>query len=78
MLQWLTSIIWTIVVAVVVTVNADNLVGLGLLQSVSYIKPILTHEKLFAVGKSGATSNLFFLGLGWPWVGLGLGSSTVS
>ena len=34
-------------------------------------KPILTHETLFAVGKSGpnATFNLFFLGLGWPWVG---------
>ena len=32
-------------------VFAENLVGLGLLQSVSYIKPILTHEKLFAVGK---------------------------
>ena len=29
------------------------------------------HEKIFAVGKSGpiATFNLFFLGLGWPWVG---------
>ena len=38
--------------------------------SVSYIKPNLTHEKL-SVGKSGpnATFNLFFLGLGWPWVG---------
>ena len=34
-------------------------------------KPILTHEKLFAVGKSGphATFNLLFLGWGWPWVG---------
>ena len=51
-------------------VFADNLVGLGF-SSVSYIKPILTHEKLFAVGKSGpnATFNLIFLGLGWPWVG---------
>ena len=48
-----------------------NLVGLGLLQSVSCIKSIPTHEKLLAVGKSGpiATFNLFFLGLGWPWVG---------
>ena len=28
-------------------------------------------KKIFAVGKSGpkATFNLFFLGLGWPWVG---------
>ena len=50
---------------------AKNWVGLGFLKSVSYIKPILTHEKLLAVGKSGpiATFNLFFLGLGWPWVG---------
>ena len=38
---------------------------------ISYIKPIPTHEKIFAVGNSGphATFNLFFLGLGWPWVG---------
>ena len=37
----------------------------------SYIKPILTHEKIFGVGKSApsATFNLFFLGLGWPCVG---------
>ena len=43
----------------------------GFLQSVSYIKPILTQEKLFAVGTSGrnATFKLIFLGLGWPWVG---------
>ena len=49
---------------------ATNLVWLGLLWSVSYIKPILTHEKIFAVGKSGpiATFNLFF-----SWVGLALG-----
>ena len=54
-----------------IRVFAENLVGLGFLLSVSYIKPILTHEKLFAVGKSGpnATFDLFFLGLGWPWVG---------
>ena len=46
------------------------LVGLGLLQSVSYIKSILTHEKLFAVVKNGpkATFNLFI-----SWVGLALG-----
>ena len=49
----------------------ENLVGLGLLWSVSYVKPIPSHEKIFAVGKSGsyATFNLVFLGLGWPWVG---------
>ena len=52
-------------------VFAENLVGLGFLKSASYIESIPTHEKLFAVGKSGpnATSNLIFLGLGWPWVG---------
>ena len=52
-------------------VLTKNLVALGFLWSVSYVKPIPTHEKLFAVGKSGpnATLNLFFLGLGWPWVG---------
>ena len=40
------------------------------MQSVSYIKPIPTHEKLFAMGKSGpnATFNLIF-----SWVGLALG-----
>ena len=50
---------------------AENSVGLGFLYSVSYIKPIPTHEKVLAVGKSGpvATFNLIFLGLGWPWVG---------
>ena len=56
---------------------AENLVGLGILQSISYIKPIPTHEKLFAEGKSGpiAAFNLIFLGLGCV---LGLGSSSVS
>ena len=51
-------------------VFAENLVGLGFLYSVSYIKSILTHEKIFAVGKGTQTPlfNLFFLGLGWPWV----------
>ena len=34
-------------------------VGLGFLQSVSYVKPIPTHEKLFAaVGKSCANATL--------------------
>ena len=48
---------------------SENLIGLGFLVVCSYIKP--THEKIFAVGKSGpdATFDLFFLGLGWPWVG---------
>ena len=44
---------------------------LGFLQSVSCIKPIPTHEKIFAVGKSGpnATFNFFFsLGLALSWV----------
>ena len=52
-------------------VLAEKLVELGSLQSVSYMKSIPTHEKLFAEGKSGpnATFNLVFLGLGWPWVG---------
>ena len=35
------------------------------------MKSIPTHEKIFAVGKSGpnATFNLFFGALCWPWVG---------
>ena len=62
------------------SVFAENLVGLGFLYSVSYIKPIPTQEKIFAAGKSGpnATFNLLrsiLIGLGW--VGLGLGSSSV-
>ena len=41
------------------------------MQSVSHVEPIPTHEKLFAVGKSGpnATFNLIFPGLGWDWFG---------
>ena len=57
----------------------ENLIGLGFLESVSYKKQIPTHEKLFAVGKRGPNATavtLFFLALGW--VGLGLGSSSVS
>ena len=58
---------------------AETLVGLGFLWSVSYIKSIPTHEKLFAVGKSGpnATFSLIFLGLGWPWVGDFVGFITI-
>ena len=42
------------------TVFAKNLVGFGFLYSVSYLKPIPTHEKVLAV---------IFIGLGWPRVG---------
>ena len=57
----------------------DNLVGLGFLYSVSYVKSFPTHEKIIAVGKSGpnATFSVFFLGLGWPWVGEFVGSIIV-
>ena len=50
---------------------AENLVQLGFLKSESYMQSIPTHEKLFAVGKSGpnAAFDLIFLGLRWPWVG---------
>ena len=54
-----------------------NLVGLGFLQSVSYIKSIPTHEKIICCGKNWPTwpsQTSFFLG----WVGLGLGSLSVS
>ena len=45
-------------------VFAENLIELGFLQSLSYIKQIPTHKKIFAVGKSGpnAAFNLVFLG----------------
>ena len=48
-------------------VFAENLVGLGFLQSVSYVKSIPSREKLFAVGKKSPQMpllTLFFLG--WP------------
>ena len=48
-------------------VFAENLVGLGFLQSVSYIKSIPTHEKkylLWEKAAQNATFNLIFLGLG--------------
>ena len=51
----------------------DNLVGLGFVWSVSYIKPIPTHEKRFAVAKKVAQMPLLtwwiYRGLGWPWIG---------
>ena len=61
-------------------VLAEKLVELGSLQSVSYMKSIPTHEKLFAEEKSGpnATFNLIFLGLGWPWVGEFVGFIVIS
>ena len=63
-------------VIVIVGCLAGNFVGLGFLQSVSFVKSIPTPEKLFAVGKNGpiATFNLFFLGLGY----LGLRNWSVS
>ena len=61
-------------------VFAENLFGLGFLCSVSDVKPILTHEKLSSLGKSGpnGTFNLIFLGLGWPWVGEFVGFILIS
>ena len=59
-------------------VFVENLVGLGFLVVCFLYKTIPTHEHLFpAVGKSGANATLsiyFFL----RWVGLGLGSLSVS
>ena len=55
----------------VTRVLAENLVGLGFLQPVSYIKSIPTHEKKHLLwGKVAHTPLLspIFLGLGWPWV----------
>ena len=46
------------------------MVGLDFLWSVSYIKPIPTHEKLFAVGKSGLNATFE---PNFSWVGLALG-----
>ena len=60
-------------------VFAENLVGLGFLYSVSYIKAVQTHQNLFCCGEKKMAQmplfNLFCLGLG---CGLGLGSWTVS
>ena len=59
------------------TVFAEKFVGLGFLWSVSYIKPIPTHENIFLLREKLAEMppfTYFFL----DWVGLGLGSSTVS
>ena len=39
-------------------VFTENLVELGFLQSVSYIKPILTHEKYSLWEKSGPNATL--------------------
>ena len=48
---------------------AENLVGLGFLQSVSYIKSIPTHEISFAVGKSVPKCHFK---PNYSWVGLAL------
>ena len=45
-------------------VFAENLVGLGFLQYISYTKPIPTHEKLFAVRKGAQMPLLTSLFLG--------------
>ena len=54
-----------------------NLVVSGFSQSVSYVKPIPTHEKLFAVGEKVSPNPTFehFFFLGWvgPWVGESVG-----
>ena len=52
-------------------VFAENLVGLCFLQSVSYVKPILTHEKKKCSGEKGA-QNASFVTF-FFWVGLALG-----
>ena len=56
----------------IIRVFGDYLVGLSFMSSVSYtsIKPIPTHEKIFAVGKSGP--NAHFLPT-FSWVGLAFG-----
>ena len=50
---------------------AENLFGLGFLQSVSYMKPVPTHEKIFAVGKKWPKCHFKpnFSWVGWPWDG---------
>ena len=61
-------------------VRREFLVGLGFLQSVSYIKPIPTHEKksLWENVVQMPLFNLTFLGLGWPWVGEFVGFIVIS
>ena len=56
-------------------VLAENLVSWVRLVTCFLHEILPTHEKMFAVGKSGpnATFNPVFLGLGWSWVGLVLG-----
>ena len=51
---------------------AENLVGLGLLSYVSYIKPILTQEKIFCGGEkvaqmSVSTYNFSCVGFALDW-----------
>ena len=52
---------------------ADNLVGLGFLNEICFLyktnlKPT-ENSLLWEKRGPNATFNLFFLGLGWPWVG---------
>ena len=61
----------------VTRVLAENLVGLGFLQPVSYIKSIPTHEKTSAVGKSGPNAT-FKPNFSWVGLALGGGVSSVS
>ena len=49
--RWLTYLQAEFIFYSASRVFADNLVGLGFLQSVSYIKSIPTHEKLFCCGE---------------------------
>ena len=50
---------------------AENLVSWVRLVTCFLHEILPTHEKMFAVGKSGpnATFKIVLLGLGWPWVG---------
>ena len=53
-------------------VFAENLAGLGFLQSVLLYKTDPNPRKVHFCGKKwppNATFNLVFLGLGWPWAG---------
>ena len=51
-------------------VRREFLVGLGFLQSVSYIKPIPTHEKIICCGKKVAQMPTFEPNCSWVWLAL--------
>ena len=62
-------------------VLAENLVGLVFLCSVSLYKTNPTPRKIVCCGKKVARNapfNLYFLGLGWPWVGEFIGFIIIS